>query len=219
MAPGGGLALQWGVVTERAALVFGAAIAKMGMYLFICPHCHDVLKVAEVHLGMRGRCNKCGGRIALIGDRGATGPQAASPVVEEMEDDGSGVPPKPPTDKQLAYLRALGASPDRIVGIDRERASTMIDELKVRRQESEAPTEKQLAHLKRLGASARQLAGVRSKAEAAALIEELHLLPTANQMAYLKELGATGAQLASVKTRAAASDLIDELSEARPARR
>jgi len=182
------------------------------MLLFLCPHCDELLKVPETYLGQRGRCNKCGGRIALIGDANVTTPQAASLVADETAPDPRLGPPKPASDKQLDYLRALGAPEQVLQDLDRERASTLIDELKEKRQRGESPTEKQWAYLKRLGATERQLAGVRSKADAARLIEDLHLSPTADQIKRLTALGASGARLAALKSKAAADALIEELS-------
>lgn len=187
-----------------------SGIAKM--LLFLCPHCDALLKVPEAYLGQRGRCNKCGGRIALIGDVNVTAPQAASAVADETAPDPRLGPPKAATDKQLAYLRGLGAPEQALHGIDRERASALIDEIKAKRQHGEPPTEKQLAYLKRLGAPERQMGRVRSKADAARLIEDMHLSPTAEQIKRLNALGAGGARVATLKSKAAAEALIEELS-------
>ncbi len=186
-------------------------IAKM--LLFLCPHCDELLKVPEAYLGQRGRCNKCGGRIALIGDANLATPQAASIVADETATDPRLGPPKPASDKQLDYLRALGAPEQTLRGLDRDQASALIDELKEKRQRGEPPTEKQLTYLKHLGATERQLGRVRSKADATRLIEDLHLSPTADQIKRLKALGASGAHLAALKSKAAADALIEELSD------
>ena len=178
------------------------------MLLFTCPYCNKTLKVAEAHLGKRGRCNKCGGRIAIIGSAEVSTPQVASPVTDEV----AGEPPAPATQRQQQYLKELGASDGRIAGLDREQASDLIDGLKAQRGGALPPTPKQLAYLERLGATREQIAGIDSQASASQLIEELHLSPTPGQMAYLRDLGATGAQLAWLKTKAQASALIQSLA-------
>ncbi len=184
------------------------------MLQFSCPHCDQILCVPEAHLGKRGRCNKCGGRIALIGRAGATGIQAASAVADGLEAGNDGQDSvQPATEKQLEFLRSLGAPAHMLNGLDRERASTLIDCMKNQRLAAEPPTEKQLAYITRLGASEGQLRRVRSKAEASALIEDLHLSPTAEQMERLHQLGATGAQLAVLKHKAGANALIEALSK------
>lgn len=183
------------------------------MLLFSCPHCDELLKVPEAHLGKRGRCNKCGGRIALIGRAGLTGVQAASMVADELLPGGEGDPgPKPVTEKQVEYLKALGAPEQQVRNLDRNRASDLIDRLRMQRQSLEPATDKQLAYLRRLAATDRQLQRIKSKADAGQLIEDMHLLPTAEQMERLHQLGATGAQMAALKTKAAAEAMIEELS-------
>lgn len=117
----------------------------------------------------------------------------------------------PASEKQIEYLKVLGAPAHVLEGLDRDRASTLIDCLRGQRQGAEAPTEKQTAYLKRLGASDTQLRRIRSKAEASRLIEDMHLSPTAEQMERLHQLGATGAQLAVLKSKAAADALIESL--------
>ncbi len=182
----------------------------VAMLLFVCPHCTEVLKVSPRHLGRRGRCNKCGGRIALIGDAERAEPQAASAVADVAEGP-SPYPPKPVTEAQCRYLSVLGAAEEQVKTLDRESASALIAELKQRRGEGEAATEKQVAYLRRLGATDDQVARAASKAAASELIEAMHLHPTSEQIALLHDLGATGAQLAALKTKAAADALIESL--------
>jgi hypothetical protein len=112
----------------------------------------------------------------------------------------------------MEYLKQLGARPEDMRGVDRERASALINELKDLRRQGEPATEKQMSYLKRLGAPERQVAKVRTKAEAARLIEEMHLSPTPAQLSLLREMGASGSQVAALKSRAAAAALIDALS-------
>ncbi|HPO14479.1 MAG TPA: hypothetical protein PLI09_13635 [Candidatus Hydrogenedentes bacterium] len=181
------------------------------MLLFSCPHCDEILKVPEEYLGRKGRCNKCGGRIALIGHAKVKGVQAASKVAEKLERGSD--PPAPATEKQLQYLRTLGAPAQALEGIDREQASEWIDKLRAQRHGAEPPTDKQMAYLNRLGAPEKLVQQVRSKADASQLIEDMHLSPTPEQMTRLQKLGATGAQLALLKTKAGAASLMAELSE------
>ncbi len=181
------------------------------MLLFSCPYCEEVLKVPGEYLGRKGRCNKCGGRVALIGHAKVNGVQSASKVANGLESGGA--TPRPATEKQLEFLRALGAPAQALNGLDIDRASEWIDKLRAQRQGTEPPTEKQMAYLKRLGAPAPLVQRVRSKADASQLIEDMHLSPTQEQMTHLHSLGASGAQLATLKTKAGAAALINELSE------
>lgn len=181
------------------------------MLLFICPYCDDILKVPGEYLGQRGRCNKCGGRIALLGTPGLSTPQAASRVTDDLSDEELA---QPATEKQLEVLREMGAAEGRLAGMTRDNASRLIQALRQRRLESDPPTEKQLDYLRKLGASATQLRAVTNKAEASALIEEMHLQPTTAQLDYLRDLGVPGARLAVLKTRGQASALIEEVRSA-----
>ena len=178
--------------------------------LFVCPHCEKTLRVRPEHVGRKGRCTACGGRIALLGRTDAAGPQRASRV-EDHSPKGPGSRETPATEKQLEYLRNSGVPADRLRDLSRTDASEMIERLVEVRRQGEAPTEKQWAYLKRLGATEDQLARIDSKAAASALIEALHLSPTQEQMAVLRELGATGAQLAALRNRAAADALIESM--------
>lgn len=178
--------------------------------VFVCPLCEKTLQVRRDHVGRRGRCRGCGGYIALIGRADADGPQMATTVAEGPPEAPSH-PGLPPTDAQLDYLQKLGAVREDLAILDRETASTLIDQMTRTHQEQEPPTEKQWAYLKRLGADARQLARIANRAEASALIEAMHLSPTPEQRMILRELGATGAQVAGLKTKAAADALIADL--------
>jgi hypothetical protein len=182
------------------------------MLAFICPFCEALLRVEDAYLGMRGKCNKCGGNIALIGKPGRKEPQVAS-VVMELAD---GREPRPATQRQLAVLKQLGATTQQINGLNIIKASHLIEHLAEKRQQSEPPTENQLKHLKRLGATKAQFSRLKSKAEAAQLIEDMHLSPTRAQLEELKEAGASGAQIAALKSKGRAEALIEELrSQAR----
>ncbi len=178
------------------------------MALFICPHCEQVLKVAGAHIGRRGRCNRCGGRIALLGRPQPNRPLMATAVTDEVDRDGPG---PPPTERQLDYARDLGATEAQLRGKCRDEVSDLIETLRAQRQQESPPTEKQLAYLQRLGVDEAAIAGLRSKAEASALLEALHLSPTREQLEQLRALGASGAQMARLRTRAAAESLLREL--------
>ncbi len=177
------------------------------MLQFICPKCNQVLRIAPKHLGQRGKCNKCGARIALIGSANDPAPQPAS-LVEDLPFNTSD---EPATEAQKEYLRRLGARESELTSIDRETASARIDALKEAHRKQAPPTEKQLAHLERLGAPPARIARVLSQADASSLIETMHLRPTRMQIELLHSLGATGAQIARLKTKADASELVEEL--------
>ena len=105
----------------------------------------------------------------MIGAADGSGPRRASVVVDEIEDP----EPEPATDKQLVYLKDLGAPDSALGGISRDKASDLIDDLIARRRAAQPPTEKQLAFLKDLGASEDQIATLKTKGEASTLIETL----------------------------------------------
>lgn len=178
------------------------------MLHFVCPHCENLLRVPQEHLGARGACNKCGGRIALLGRADADAPQRASKVADMPVGQDRG---PTATEKQLAYLRGLGAPVSELRGLSREGASELIEDLKRERRLAEPATEKQLDYLRRLDAPAAMLALVDSKEAASALIEALHLEPTHAQRAALRSLGATGTQMAGLKNRASADALLASL--------
>ena len=171
------------------------------MLEFICPHCNQSLRVRPEHLGLRGHCRKCNGRIALIGVPGSN-TQYHACVVEDTVPE----PQVPATERQLAALRKLGAGPKVLNGLSREQASALL-----RARHAQPPTEKQMAYLRRLGASGDQIASLVDSSEASALIEEMHLQPTQPQMALLRKLGAPGERIARLKSRGEASALIDAL--------
>lgn len=181
---------------------------RAALALFMCPHCDEVLKVAAAYVGRRGRCNRCGGRIALLGNPAPNTPLMATAVTD---DAGASANPVPPTEKQLEYARGLGAGEEDLQGKDREEVSELIEALRARRRGTGPPTEKQLAYLRRLGADEAAIGALASKADASALIEALHLSPTREQLEALREHGASGAELARIRTRAAAEKRLREL--------
>ena len=160
------------------------------MLTFICPHCDQQLRINVEHLGLRGKCNKCGGRIALVGRADAQRPQMASRLAEEND------------------LDAV-ASPT--TSASRNNAPTVLVTPREASAEHEPPTARQLDYLKRLGLPAAELQAVGSKAEASRLIEAWLPPPTQSQREYLHRLGATPAQIAVLRTKSDAADLIQRL--------
>jgi len=177
--------------------------------VFVCPACEGTLRVPPRHLGATGTCNKCGVRIALIGRAEGDTPQRASLVADAVEDDTR----IPATEKQLTYLRALGARPEALTGLTRSRASALIEAGKQRRQAGEPATERQRAYLAKLGADPELVRRAATKAAASALIEDMHLHPTRPQVDRLRELGATGAQIAALKSRGEVRALLLRLGD------
>jgi len=175
---------------------------------FRCPYCQKVLNIPGRYAGQRGTCNKCGGKIALVGASKTGGIPTASRVAPE-QGQSEAASHEPVTENQAAYLHDLGVSPDEARRLDRQKASTLIEQKQNERSESEPPTEKQINLLRRLGLSGKELAGIPSKAEASRRIEALQPPPTPRQLEYLERLGATPEQRAALKTRSEASDLIE----------
>jgi DNA-directed RNA polymerase subunit RPC12/RpoP len=174
---------------------------------FICPHCDKTLHIEEKYLGKRGRCNHCGGRIALLGT-----PQGGRPMrATTVEDEGAASPEEaaPATPAQKAYLGDLGMTESQANRMTRSHAETEISHRRVERMAHEPPTQDQLDYLQRLGLPPKRLKAVMTKNEASRLIEEMLPPPTENQIAYLERLGANKAQILGLKSRAEASALIE----------
>jgi DNA-directed RNA polymerase subunit RPC12/RpoP len=75
---------------------------------------------------------------------------------------------EPPSEKQLEYLRKLGASEAMLAAVrSKADASDLIEAMHLR------PTLGQIQHLQRLGATGEQIATLRSKGEAESLIQRL----------------------------------------------
>jgi hypothetical protein len=181
------------------------------MQHFICPFCRETLKIPKEYLGRRGRCNHCGGRIALIGSENIGEVQLATKVAEEAAEEENARPKPPSTPKQRELLVKLGMKAADAAALDREKASERIDALTEAQRGREAPTEKQMAWLRKQGMEEDRIRAIASKAEASALIENMHLQPTPKQIEYLRDLGADGVRIARIKSRAEASALIDLL--------
>ena len=174
---------------------------------FICPACSEVLRIPRQYVGKRGKCNKCGARIALIGDVQGDQVPTATLVTDTVEDP----KPEPVTTRQAVFLRELGVKEEEIATLNKTTASERIEALKRVHGEFEEPTEKQLKYLRDAGMSDEDMENIASKAEASRLIETWEPAPTENQLAYLKRLGASDAQLADLSKRSEASDLIEAL--------
>ncbi|MFM1919964.1 MAG: hypothetical protein RLZZ303_1598 [Candidatus Hydrogenedentota bacterium] len=177
------------------------------MLQFRCPHCQQVLRIAPKFLGQTGKCNKCAGRIALVGHENPDVVQMASLV-----DDGMAArDQRPATDAQRDLMRRMGAPEDAVVNALRHDVSTIIQVARNDLKTSEAPSQSQMELLKRLGVTDEERALVRTRAEASKLIEGLQPKPTEAQLAYLKRLGASPEQMAGVVTRSQAGELIEQL--------
>lgn len=176
---------------------------------FICPYCEQLLTIDDRHLGKRGRCNRCGGRIALIGKPRVDRPLRAT-AVDPPEGPAREEEPRA-TPAQQAYLKDLGMRAEEAARLSRAHAETQIAERVAKRREEEPPTEKQMSYLQRLGLGPKRLAAVTTRTEADRLIQDLLPPPTENQLAYLRRLGANQAQILGIRTRAEASELIEML--------
>lgn len=138
------------------------------MPTFICPHCKEYLRINAEHVGLRGKCNKCGDKIALIGQKDSESPQMAS-VLGEMPVEAARparAEAEPPTQRQLDYLRDLGMPRAELAGVKSKAEASRLIEAWL-----PPPTESQRAYLARLGATSEQIAVLRTKVEAADLIQ------------------------------------------------
>ncbi|MBI1317993.1 MAG: hypothetical protein GC168_03455 [Candidatus Hydrogenedens sp.] len=177
------------------------------MLQFRCPHCEDILQIRPEHLGRAGKCNKCNGRIVLMGENDPSRIQAASVPQERPVDPN----PQPATDAQRAYLHDLGTPEEELAGIDRSQASTLIQRKQSDAAENDAPTEAQLSLLARLGVKTDDLALVRNKAQASKLINDLQPKPSQHQLYYLRRLGVPEHEIGAIATRSEASERIELL--------
>lgn len=169
--------------------------------IFICPHCEQSLQIRPQFLGFRGYCAKCGGRIALIGNRNVLTAQRAQPLeprVITVADPGA-TPPQP-------FASTLDAALESISGWDDEVVTDFEDEA-----ETEAPpNQDQLRRLRELGATEGQIQRLRTKGEAIRLIEVLQPPPTEDQLALLRSYGVSEEELAFLTTEGVAQAMIDE---------
>ncbi len=174
---------------------------------FRCPHCQEVLHISSRYLGQVGKCNKCSGRIALVGHENPDVVQAASLV-----DDGAGVRDmRPASEAQREVLRDMGVPEAQAAHALRHEVSTIIQQVRLDIKTFEPPSDAQLELLKRLGVTDDERSLVRTKDEASKLIDGLQPKPSDAQLSYLARLGATPAQLAEITTRGQAGELIEKL--------
>lgn len=169
--------------------------------IFICPHCEQTLQIRPQFVGFRGYCKKCGGRIALIGNRNMLTAQRAQALeprvihVAEPTQHGSG-----------PIASSLDAALESISGWDDEVVTDFEDEA-----ETEAPpTDEQRRRLRELGATEGQLLRLRTKGDAIRLIEVLQPPPTEEQLALLRSYGVSDEELAFLTTQGVAQAMIDE---------
>lgn len=169
--------------------------------IFICPHCEQSLQIRPQFLGFRGYCKKCGGRIALIGNRNMLTAQRAQPLGPRVI-----AVAEPGDNPSHPFESTLDAALESISGWDDEVVTDFEDEA-----ETEAPpTENQLRRLRELGATEGQLLRLRTKGEAIRLIEVLQPPPTEEQMALLRSYGVSEQELAFLTTEGVAQAMIDE---------
>jgi len=169
--------------------------------IFICPHCEQTLQIRPQFLGFRGYCKKCGGRIALIGNRNmltAQRAQALEPRVIAIAESTANSP--------NPFESTLEAALEDISGWDDEVVTDFEDEA-----ETEAPpTEAQLRRLRELGATESQIGRLKTKGDAIRLIEVLQPPPTEEQLAILRSYGVSEEELAFLTTEGVAQAMIDE---------
>ena len=173
----------------------------MSGYTFNCPHCNQSLEAPEDMLGTTIECPACNGSIQLPEPQAPPPPRrSARPPQPDTEAD-----PDAATDKQIAYIRALGGSPPK--GLTKEKASDLIDALR----NSAPPTTKQLDLLKKLGGTV--TAGM-TAAEASDWISQLDdsQPPTKSQIKFIQMLGGE-----VPATKREASDLCQSLPSTAPA--
>ncbi|MBI2424419.1 MAG: hypothetical protein HYV27_16435 [Candidatus Hydrogenedentes bacterium] len=179
---------------------------------FICPHCESVIWPRIQYLGMRGTCNKCGGRIALIGLRDAKAPQRAEALPDREESwvmRQAGSPAEEAGERHFdeeafdATLEEIFNEADH-AGQEIHRFAPMLE-----RQATEA----QLRGLRELGATESQLNGVANFGDAVKLAEILEPPPSLEELARLRELGASDEEIQQVTTRGEARALMVELQE------
>lgn len=173
--------------------------------IFICPHCEQNLQIRPQFLGFRGYCKKCGGRIALIGERNKLNAQRAQslpPREQAAPSPARTVPVAPSTGFESRLDEAL----DDIHAWDDEIAR----EIGMEHHAAAPPTPDQLARLNELGATEGQLSHLKTKGDASRLIEVLQPAPTEAQLALLRSYGVTEEELAFLTTEGVAQAMIEE---------
>lgn len=172
--------------------------------IFICPHCEEHLQIRPQFVGFRGYCKKCGGRIALIGNRNILTAQRAQKLGPRAEDLAAPEVPVVPINPR--FESTLDAALEDISGWDDE----MFAEMEDTPQAESPPSPEQLARLKTLGATEGQLARLVTRADASRLIEVLQPPPTDEQLQTLRAYGVPEEELAFLTTEGVAQAMIDE---------
>lgn len=172
--------------------------------IFICPHCEQNLQIRPQFLGFRGYCKKCGGRIALIGERNMLNAQRAQALPPREATPLSSAPVAAVTSSD-AFESRLDEALDDIHAWDDEIAN----EIGMQSQ-SAPPTSDQLARLVELGATEGQLSHLKTKGDAIRLIEVLQPPPTEEQLEILRSFGVTDEELSFLTTEGVAQAMIEE---------
>jgi hypothetical protein len=167
------------------------------------------LQIRPQFLGFRGYCKKCGGRIALIGERNklnAQRAQALPPREMPVPESQANVPVAP----MEGFDSRLDEALDDIHAWDDEIAR----EIGMEHQTEVPPTKDQLARLRELGATEGQMSHLRTKADAVRLIEVLQPPPTEAQLNILRSLGVTEEELSFLTTEGVAQAMIEDYQAA-----
>lgn len=171
--------------------------------IFICPHCEQHLQIRPQWVGFRGYCKKCGGRIALIGNRNVLTAQRAQKLEPRPADVAS---LDVPVARNPNFESSLEATLEDISGWDDEVFSDVEDNLKA----ESPPSPEQMARLRELGATEGQLARLATRGDAIRLIEVLQPPPTEEQLHLLRSYGVTEDELSFLTTEGVAQAMIDE---------
>jgi len=173
--------------------------------IFICPHCEQNLQVRPQFIGFRGYCKKCGGRIALIGERNMLNAQRAQalPPREVIAPAPAAIVPVAPS---AGFESRLDQALDEIHAFDDE----ISQGIGMPQHGQAPPTSDQIARLHELGATEGQISHLKTKGEASRLIEVLQPPPTEEQLALLRSYGVTDEELAYLTTEGVAQAMIEE---------
>ena len=172
--------------------------------IFICPHCEQNLHIRPQFLGFRGYCKKCGGRIALIGERNLLNAQPAHALPPRaVVIPSTTVEPIAPSEgfesRLDEALEDIQVWDDELVGGDGGSTNGQ-----------SPPTREQIVRLKELGATEGQLGHLRTRGEAIRLIEVLQPPPTEEQLALLRSYGVTEDEITFLTTEGVAQAMIEE---------
>ena len=173
--------------------------------IFVCPHCEQNLQIRPQFLGFRGYCKKCGGRIALIGDRNKLSAQRAQ-ALPPREVVAAASTTTVPVARAEGFDSRLDEALDAIHAWDED----IGEEFGVQQSDQAPPTADQINRLKELGATEGQLSHLQTKGDAIRLIEVLQPPPTEAQIALLRTYGVTEDELAFLTTEGVAQAMIEE---------